>query len=243
MSNTFFTRRIMATANTLRRVISDAPDGVTDTIVNDSNAKVSYPVRPSPMRAQTGPRRADPKHDYIQPLVLQAPLALHNEDDIADDNAFADIDDSQLVTPANSTIEPVITKSNLLLLTEQAAARSVDDIAPDRIQRLIEEITPVRIANIFAENSEEFVSQAVSTFGPAQINQLVERLAPTIIEAEVSKTVRGKITEHLAQELPGGMEAVVASIVKDEMQGAFGYTVTRKIRQLIREELSSALNR
>jgi hypothetical protein len=241
MGNTFISRRISATATTLRRVISDAP---TDkSVVQTADVASEYRVATQPMGEQTVPRPAVSNRDSIQPLILQSPLALSLDDETEDDNAFADIGGNISFSAANSTVEPVITKSNLLLLTEKAVEETVDSLAPDRIQRLIEEITPVRIANIFAENSEEFVGQAVTTFAPAQINTLVEKLAPAIIEAEVEGTVREKIVERLSDVLPGGMEASVARVVKDEMQGAFGYTVTRKIRHLVREELRIALSR
>lgn len=244
MGNRFISRRIRATANTLRRVISDAPvvvEPVEEEIIAEFQAAKQA------VTEQTVPRPVFSNRDAMKPLILQSPLsqsplALSLDDEAMDDNAFADIEAPSL-SAANSAVEPVITKSNLLLLTEKAVEETVENYAPDRIQRLIEEITPVRIANIFSENSEEFVSQAVTTFAPSQINSLVEKLAPAIIEGEVEGIVREKILERLSDVLPGGMEASVARVVKDEMQGAFGYTVTRKIRQLIREELRIALQR
>ena len=49
--------------------------------------------------------------------------------------------------------------------------------------------------------------------------------------------------EHMEEILPGGIEQSVARIVKEEMQGAFGYTVTRRIKSLIQQEIGAILKR
>ena len=53
--------------------------------------------------------------------------------------------------------------------------------------------------------------------------------------------MRERVAERIEELLPGGIETHIASLVKEELQGAFGYAVTRKIRNLIRSELELAL--
>jgi hypothetical protein len=278
MNDMFFTRRIKATASTLRRVISDAPVAKMD--VEEAQVAASYRAAMhigahAPKTAQTSPKPLKSKKESAQLLILRAPLP--PKEDVLDqhDNAFSDIDGMAKRPPANSRIEPGVTNSKLMLMAENAVDAKLDEMGPERIQHLIEEIAPVRIANIFAQTSAGYVEQAVEAFAPESIADLVSKMAPAIVEKEVTDSVSEKVSARLAQELPGGLEAsvsrhvtdalndrmddvvtrvvkqemhdgmddVVARIVKEEMQGAFGYSVTRKIRQLIHEELRTALGR
>jgi|GEM_PF-6593095 len=237
MSDKFFTRRIKATANTLRRVIADEPQ--VDQSVNEREVAQSYRA------AVHGGRRVDTsssetnsaKLEPAKLLVLKRPL---NQNTERRDNAFSDIDQGGNSSAANSVVEPAVTNGKLMLMAENAVKVQLDELGPERVQNLIEEIAPVRIANIFAENSEALVSLAVNNFAPKQISDLVDEIAPNIIAQEVTSVVSDKVAERLAEEMPDGLEGTVLRVVKEEMQGAFGYSVTRKIRQLIREEIRLA---
>ncbi len=234
MSDKFFTRRIKATANTLRRVIADAPQ--VDQSVQEADVAQSYQAAVQG-RMSAAPRvteRATVQSEPAKLLILKRPIEQKTE---RHDNAFADLGDAHKASPANSIIAPAVTNAKLMGMAENAVHAQLDDLGPARIQSLIEEIAPVRMANIFAENGEELVGQAVNAFAPAQIDALVNEIAPSIIEHEVSQVVSEKVALRLEAELPGGMEESVLRVVKEEMQGAFGYSVTRKIRQLIREEI------
>jgi hypothetical protein len=234
MSDMFFTRRIKATANTLRRVIADTPQ--VDLSIQEANAAQGYQAAVQTHSANTTRPVPAPavKAEPATLLVLKRPL---EQKKVQRDNAFADIGEANNAPAANSGIAPAVTNTKLMLMAEHAVNTQLDEIAPAQIQNLIEEITPVRIANIFAESGEDLVGQAVNAFAPAQIDTLVNELAPSIIEAHVSQTVSAQLAERLEAELPGGISDNVLRVVKEEMQGAFGYSVTRKIRQMIREEI------
>jgi len=242
MNDIFFTRRIKATASTLRRVISDKP--VEESEISQEDVADSYRAamttesvaRPLPKFETSSLRKESAKL-----LVLRAPLPMKEETVLKEDNAFADMGEHNARPPANSVVEPNISNTKLLLMAQDAVETQIDNIAPDRILTLINEITPDRMRNIFADSGEAHVDRAVQAYAPEKISALVEKITPAIIESEVSLTVAEKVTERLAEELPGGIEASVGRIVQEEMQGAFGYSVTRKIRQLIREELNSVL--
>ena len=234
MSDKFFTRRIKATANTLRRVIADEPQ--VDQSVDEAEVAQSYQAAMQG-RATAVVRPTEPipaKSEPAKLLILKRPI---EQKASRRDNAFADLGEANNVPPANSGVAPAVTNAKLLLMAENAVHAQLDNLGPERIQNLIEEIAPIRIANIFAENSADFVGQAVSAFAPAQIDALVNEIAPSIIENEVAQVVSEKVAQRLETELPGGIEESVLRLVKDEMQGAFGYSVTRQIRQLIREEI------
>lgn len=278
MNDMFFTRRIKATASTLRRVISDAPVAKID--VEEAEVAASYRAAMHVGAHATAPEQKEPKplkpkKESAQLLILRAPLPPKEDALDRHDNAFSDVGEIAKRPAANSQIEPGVTNSKLMLMAENAVDAKLDEIAPERIQELIEDIAPVRIANIFAQTSAGYVEQAVDAFAPEKIGALVSDMAPSIVEKEVAEAVSAKVSERLAQELPNGLEAsvlshvkgamdermdevatrivkqemhdgmddVVARIVKEEMQGAFGYSVTRKIRQLIHEELRMALGR
>jgi hypothetical protein len=233
MSDKFFTRRIKATANTLRRVIADDPQ--VDQSVKEADVAQSYQAAVLG-RSNVVAHPAEPTTVRAEPaklLILKRPL---NQIERRE-NAFSDISESNNVPAANSTVAPAVTNAKLMLMAENAVHMQLDVLGPERIQNLIEEIAPVRIANIFAENGANFASQAVNAFAPEQINALVSEMVPSMIAEEVSNAVGEKVAERLAVELPGGMEASVLRAVKEEMQGAFGYSITRKIRQLIHEEI------
>ena len=234
MSDKFFTRRIKATANTLRRVISDAPQ--VDQSVDEAEVSLSYSAAmQGGSRASVRPiEPAAAKAEPAKLLILRRPLDQKSE---RRDNAFADLGEVSNTPAANSIIAPAVTNAKLMKMAESAVHSQLDELGPERIQNMIEDIAPVRIANIFSENGADFVGQAVSAFAPAQIDALVNQIAPGIIETEVAQIVSEKVTSRLEAELPGGMEESVLRVVKEEMQGAFGYSVTRKIRQLIREEI------
>jgi hypothetical protein len=233
MSDKFFTRRIKATANTLRRVIADTSQ--VDQSVKEADIAQSYQAAVHG-HSSTVTRPMEPARTRAEPaklLILKRPLD-HSE---RKENAFADIGEAGNAPAANSVVAPAVTNAKLMLMAENAVNTQLDKLGPERVQNLIEDIAPVRIANIFAENGADFVSQAVNAFAPEQISALVTGMAPSIIADEVSQAVSEKVAEHLASELPGGMEASVLRVVKEEMQGAFGYSITRKIRQLIHEEI------
>lgn len=244
MSDIFFTRRIKATASTLRRVISDKPAQQPE--ISASDVSESYrasmasenTARALP-KVETTP--SAPRKDSAKLLVLRAPLPAKEETILKDDNAFADMGEHNARPPANSVVEPNISNTKLMLMAQDAVETQIDAIAPDRIRSLISDVAPDHMKNIFADTGQDYVDMAIKEHAPNQISALVEKIAPTLVENEISATVAEKVTERLAHELPGGIEASVSRIVQEEMQGAFGYSVTRKIRQLIQEELRVAL--
>ena len=159
MSDKFFTRRIKATANTLRRVIADAPQ--VDQSVQEADVAQSYQAAVQG-RMSAAPRvteRATVQSEPAKLLILKRPIEQKTE---RHDNAFADLGDAHKASPANSIIAPAVTNAKLMGMAENAVHAQLDDLGPARIQRFIEDIAPVRIANIFADNGEELVGQAVT---------------------------------------------------------------------------------
>lgn len=242
MNEKFFTRRIKATASTLRRVISDQPK--VESNVDESEVVQSY--REAMNTGSTAPaikqtEAEAPKKETAKLLVLRAPLPAKEEPVLKTENAFADMSEHNARAPANSGMEPQVTSSKLILMAKDAVTSELENSIPDRINELISDIAPKRVANIFAENSEEYINTAVSTYAPEKIISMVEKMAPGMIRDEVTTTVSEKVAERLAIEMPDGLDATVARIVQEEMQGSFGETVTQKIRKLVHDELTHVL--
>lgn len=230
---TIFLRRIKATANTLSNVIADEPR--VDQSVKEADVAESYQAAVHG-RSNVAAHPEEPTTARAEPatlLILKRPLKQIERRE----NAFADISEANNVPAANSVVAPAVTNAKLMLMAGNAVHMQLDALGPGRIQNLIEEIPPIRIDNIFAENGANFTSQAVSAFAPEQINTLISEMVPSMIASEVSNAVGEKVAERLAAELPGGMEASVLRVVQEEMQGAFRYSITRRIRQFIHKEI------
>ena len=169
-------------------------------------------------------------------------LVLSEENDgEEDDNAFADMNSVLTLTPANKVEEPVVTQTNLREIAEHLVESEINERAPDHIQKLIEEIAPFRIANIFANYGQSHVEQVMNAYAPDQLDRIIAEIAPEKINELIASTLEQKIAERLNELLPKGLEVQVAELVKEELQGAFGYAITRKIRKLIQGELQASL--
>ena len=227
MTNSENRRRLPATARLLARVISD-PDKPE---VEEQELKLAsnnvHAVYSRSMR-----------NGKVLLLSEEETEALGTEDA---DNAFKDVDTMLQLSPANKVEEPVVTQANVKQFAEDAVAEQLEKIAPNRIQQLIEEIAPFRIANIFANYGRNHVEQVMEAYGPEQIERLIEETVPEKIEGVIEEVVKDRVASRLEELLPDGLETHVSELVRDELQGAFGYAVTRKIRKLIRAELELAL--
>ena len=231
MSNSENKRRFKATARLLARVISDRDKPQVEAEELKLASNNSYAVYSRSMHTRK---------------ALQLSLDQESEFDLAeetkDENAFTDVDTMLRLTPANNVEEPAISQNNIKQMAKDAVDAQLEEVAPNRIQSLIEEIAPFRIANIFANYGRSHVEQVMEAYGPEQVGRLVDDLAPEKIDAMVEEMVKERVTERLEELLPDGLEAHVAELVREELQGAFGYAVTRRIRKLIRAELEVALS-
>lgn len=143
--------------------------------------------------------------------------------------------------PANSPSEPPMSRERIGKIAEEVILARLDALAPEKIADLADMIVPGRVNHLFDEQAETHVSRAVANIAPAKVATVVRDLAPDMLASAVRDMTREEVSAQLPEAMSEALEESVASLIRQELAGDLGVSVTEKIRLLIRAEINRAL--
>ncbi len=141
------------------------------------------------------------------------------QSEVSDPGTVAEADTAQSDSEDAIIDEPVALSTEKLDADAEADEETIEDIATD-------------------ESFEEALAEAVAASLPdAVVDEIEQR--EEVISTERVKDLHGE--PDVAQIDAASLHPLVASLIREEMQGELGERITRNVRKLVRQEIQRAL--
>lgn len=185
------------------------------------------------------------KESKAEILVLAPSQRLSNDEPSEAQAAFSELDMSDLgASAANSAHEPPLSQNRFAKMAESALKQQIDALGADMVETLVKTVAPEHIDKAFEDFGVQNVDDMVAKIAPQKILDIADQILPFKIEEIIREAAREEVARTRPSDTPSldSLEPTVANLIRRELAGDLGRSVTQKVRALVQAEIIQHLD-